>query len=93
MTAAYVRYELGPGNDADVKVSDDVAYWGDVVLWKHIFKFLSLRNVKVVVRFADKPIEFSSDLLHRKEAALEARAAVLELAQESGVRLENSVVC
>jgi lyso-ornithine lipid O-acyltransferase len=92
VTAAYVRYELGAGNDPDVKVSDDVAYWGDVVLFRHIFKFLSLRNVKVIVRFADAPISFSSDLLHRKAAAVEARAAVQELVEQSGVEVEDSLV-
>ena len=79
ITAAYVHYELGEGNDPGVTVSDDVAYWGDVELWRHIFKFLSLRNVKARVRFADRPIKFSSDVLHRKEAAVEAWIAVKEL--------------
>ncbi|MCU1323570.1 MAG: phospholipid/glycerol acyltransferase [Acidobacteriaceae bacterium] len=91
VTAAYVRYELGEGNDPEVRVSDDVAYWGDVTLAWHIFKFLSLRNVKVKVRFAEAPIKFSSDLLHRKDAAVEARVAVQELAMQSDVPQE--LVC
>jgi len=31
------------------------------------------------VRFGDGPIRFSSDVLHRKAAAVEARHAVVEL--------------
>jgi 1-acyl-sn-glycerol-3-phosphate acyltransferase len=45
----------------------------------HIFKFLGLRGVRVEVRFADGPIRFSSDVLHRKAAADEARTAVARL--------------
>jgi len=35
--------------------------------------------VRAEVRFAERPIEFSSDALHRKQAAVEARAAVAAL--------------
>jgi len=45
----------------------------------HIFTFLGLRGVRAEVRFADGPMEFSSDVLHRKQAAVEARAAVAAL--------------
>jgi 1-acyl-sn-glycerol-3-phosphate acyltransferase len=46
----------------------------------HIFKFLGLRGVRAEVRFAEEPITFSSDGLHRKMAAVEARSAVEALA-------------
>lgn len=79
VTAAYVTYMLGAGN-ATATVADDVAYWGDVVLAKHIFRLLGLRNVGVTVRFADGPIGFSEAAqTDRKVAAGEARAAVLAL--------------
>jgi 1-acyl-sn-glycerol-3-phosphate acyltransferase len=79
VTAAYVRYSLGAGNDADVTVADDVCYWGDRNMIGHIFTFLGLREVKAKVRFADRPIAFSSEGLHRKQAAVEAREAVRAL--------------
>jgi 1-acyl-sn-glycerol-3-phosphate acyltransferase len=77
ITAAYVRYSLGPGNDATV--ADDVCYWGDAKMLPHIFKLLGLRGMGAEVRFAAAPIEFSNDGLHRKLAAIEARRAVVAL--------------
>ena len=79
ITAAYVQYTLGEGNDEDVTVADDVCYWGDASMWMHIFRFLGLRGVRAEVRFAEGPIVFSSDVLHRKQAAREAQAAVQAL--------------
>jgi lyso-ornithine lipid O-acyltransferase len=79
VTAAYVQYVLDEENDADVTVADDVCYWGDVSMWGHIFRFLGLRGVRAEVRFAEAPIVFSSDVLHRKQAAREAQAAVQAL--------------
>ena len=48
-------------------------------MWPHIFRFLGLKGAHATVRFGDGPIRFSSDVLHRKNAAVEARNAVLEL--------------
>jgi 1-acyl-sn-glycerol-3-phosphate acyltransferase len=79
VTAGYVRYTLGAGNEAGVTVADDVCYWGDGNMVAHIFKFLGLRGVRAEVRFADGPIAFSSDVLHRKQAAVEAQCAVARL--------------
>lgn len=87
VVAAYVRYSLGAENGQDVRVADDVCYWGDAKMLPHVFRFLGLRGVRVEVRFAERPIAFSSDVLHRKRAAVEARAAVAELA-EQGERAE-----
>jgi 1-acyl-sn-glycerol-3-phosphate acyltransferase len=84
VTAAHVRYSLGAENAADVTVANDVCYWGSAKLVPHIFRLLGLRGLRVEVRFADRPIEFSEDTLHRKLAAVEARRAVLELAQQAG---------
>jgi lyso-ornithine lipid O-acyltransferase len=78
VTAAHVWYSMSAENDASLK--DDVFYWGDRKMLPHVFKFLGLRGVKAEVRFADGPIAFSSDVLHRKQAAVEARSAVGELA-------------
>jgi 1-acyl-sn-glycerol-3-phosphate acyltransferase len=79
VTAAYLRYSLVEDNGPDVSVADDVCYWGDRNMLQHIFKFLGLRGVRAEVRFAEEPIVFSSDGLHRKKAAVEARTAVAAL--------------
>jgi len=81
VTAACVRYSLGARNEPGVSVGDDVCYWGDRKMLGHIFTFLGLRGVRADVRFADGPIAFSSDGVHRKLAAVEARTAVAELAR------------
>ncbi|MGD0446312.1 MAG: lysophospholipid acyltransferase family protein [Edaphobacter sp.] len=79
VTAAYVRYSFAEENRTGVSVADDVCYWGDRNMVMHIFTFLGLRGVRAEVRFADGPIAFSNDGLHRKMAAVEARAAVAAL--------------
>jgi 1-acyl-sn-glycerol-3-phosphate acyltransferase len=79
VTAAYLRYSLATDNGSGVSVADDVCYWGDRNMLAHIFKFLGLRGVRAEVRFAERPIVFSSDLLHRKMAAVEAQSAVEDL--------------
>ena len=86
VTAACIRYGFAEDNGPDVSVADDVCYWGERNMLGHIFTFLGLRGVRAEVRFAEEPIEFSSDTLHRKEAAVEARAAVATL------RLGNKIV-
>jgi 1-acyl-sn-glycerol-3-phosphate acyltransferase len=82
VTAAHLRYSFAVPNGPDVSVADDVCYWGNRNMLAHIFKFLGLRGVKVEVRFAEAPIAFSSDGLHRKMAAVEARSAVATLAAQ-----------
>ena len=86
VTAAYLRYGLSEENEAGVTVDNDVCFWGETPMLPHIFRFLGLRGVEAHVSFADEPIRFSSEPLHRKLAALEARDAVLALAStESNV--------
>ena len=81
VTAAYVRYNFEASNGPDVSIADDVCYWGERSMWGHVFKFLSLRGVRAEVRFAEAPLAFSSDALHRKQAAIEAWTAVAALGQ------------
>ena len=93
VTAAYVRYRLdgdmNKDNGPDVTVGDDVCFWGeDAKLFRHVFRLVGLRGVVVEVKIADEPIKFSSDTLHRKQAAEEAREAVMQL---GGVRAEQTV--
>jgi 1-acyl-sn-glycerol-3-phosphate acyltransferase len=77
VTAAHLRYTLAADNDATV--ADDVCYWGDAKMLPHIFKLLGLRGLRAEVRFAEEPIRFSSDRMHRKMAAMEAQVAVAAL--------------
>jgi lyso-ornithine lipid O-acyltransferase len=76
ITAAHIQYSLTEENGPNVTVADDVCYWGDVKMLPHIFKLLGLRGMRVEVRFAGRPIAFSTNVTHRKQAAVEARAAV-----------------
>ena len=81
ITAAYVSYRLTEDNGPGVTIQDDVAFWGDDArLFHHIFGLLALRGVAVNIRIADSPIRFSSPEVHRKQAAIEAHAAVVQLA-------------
>ena len=82
LTAAYITYTLAPGNDPGTDVHDDVCYWGDINLLKHIFRFVSLRGAHALIRYAPAPIQFSSEPIHRKSAAVECRQAVLALARQ-----------
>ena len=79
ITAAFLKLSLDADNGPDVCVADDVCYWGERNMLAHIFKLMGLRGLRVTVRYADKPIRFSSDVLHRKSAAEEARKAVAQL--------------
>lgn len=79
ITAACLQYSLEEEARSEATVADDVCYWGDTKMLPHIFKFLGLRGVRAEVRFAERPIVFSSGVLHRKQAAMEARAAVAAL--------------
>jgi lyso-ornithine lipid O-acyltransferase len=78
VTAAHVCYQLTEKNSG-ATVADDVCYWGDVTLVPHIFRLLGLRGLRAEVRFAEHPINFSSEAGHRKRAAQEAWIAVGEL--------------
>jgi 1-acyl-sn-glycerol-3-phosphate acyltransferase len=81
VTAGHICYSIGPENGQDVKVSEQICYWGDMTLLPHIIRFLGLQDVRAKVRFASEPIEFSGDATHRKKAAKEAWVAVAELAE------------
>jgi 1-acyl-sn-glycerol-3-phosphate acyltransferase len=78
VTAAYVRYRLTEDNGPGVTVAD-VCYWDDTPLVLHIFRLLGLREIEVEVRFGDGPIRFTETVGRRKMAAIEARAAVIEV--------------
>jgi 1-acyl-sn-glycerol-3-phosphate acyltransferase len=56
-------------------------------MWGHVFTFLGLRGVRTEIRFAEAPIAFSSDALHRKQAAIEARTAVAALGTAATVKV------
>jgi 1-acyl-sn-glycerol-3-phosphate acyltransferase len=79
ITAAHIQYSLTEENGADVTAANDVCWWGDVKMLPHVFKLLGLRGARAEVRFAEEPIAFSTNVAHRKQAAVEARAAVASL--------------
>jgi 1-acyl-sn-glycerol-3-phosphate acyltransferase len=80
VTAAFVSYRLTEDNGPNVTIGNDVAFWGDdVSLFAHIFGLLGLRGIEVNIRIAAQPIEFAASFHERKQAAIEARAAVMEL--------------
>jgi 1-acyl-sn-glycerol-3-phosphate acyltransferase len=79
ITAAHIAYRLTRDNGPRIAVANDVCFWGDVSMLKHIFRLLGLRGIEIEVRFADAPIAFSEGPAQRKRAAIEAREAVLQL--------------
>ncbi len=82
ITAAHIHYTLDAGNDG-ATVENDVCFWGeDAPMLKHIFRFVGLQGVHAWVRIAPRPIAFSSEDVDRKEAAVEARQAVLTVANQ-----------
>lgn len=78
---AYIRYTLEQDNGPDVDLHEDVC-WGDRPMLAHIFKFVGLKGVHCWVKIAPEPIRFSQpeSQIDRKQAAVEARNAVLTLA-------------
>jgi len=78
ITAAHIRYRLTEDNGPYYSLAD-VCFWDDTLLTKHIFRMLAMRGIEVEVHFADAPIAFSENASHRKIAAEEARAAVMQL--------------
>ena len=73
VTPAYLRYEV-PGGDA----SRDVAYWGDMVFFPHLMRFLGLPRVNATVHFG-APVRAAgerralADALHGAVVGLGAR--------------------
>ena len=84
ITPAFLKLYLDEDNGPDVSVADDVAYWGERNMLLHIFKLMGLRGIRVAVRFADEPIRWSREGLHRKLAACEAQTAVARLGEMPG---------
>jgi 1-acyl-sn-glycerol-3-phosphate acyltransferase len=80
ITAAYITYRSTKDNGPRITIADDVCFWGEVSMLKHIFRLLSLRGLEIEVRFAGAPISFAEGPAQRKRAATEAREAVIALA-------------
>ena len=92
VTAGCLSYSLNGGESSGARVAEDVAYWGDMSLPIHIFRFLGVRGVVAHVRIAEKPIRFSEGAVSRKAAAVEARCAVLELRRQQATGVEGALV-
>ncbi len=93
VTAARIAYTLAPDRrNGDASAQTQICWGDDTPLLKHIFHFNSLVGVHAHVRIAPEPIQFSNPDLHRKQAAIEAREAVLALAssRERGVSRERA---
>jgi 1-acyl-sn-glycerol-3-phosphate acyltransferase len=78
--AAHIEYTMSGKNPPGATVKEDISYYDDTPLGKHIFNFLKLRGVHATVKIAAAPVEFSAAAEDRKIAAEEARAAVQALA-------------
>jgi 1-acyl-sn-glycerol-3-phosphate acyltransferase len=81
ITAAHIQYSLTEENEQGVTATNDVCWWGDAKMLPHVFKLLGLRGVRAEVRFAERPIAFSTNVTNRKQAAVEARVAVASLGE------------
>jgi 1-acyl-sn-glycerol-3-phosphate acyltransferase len=79
VTAAFITYRLTQANGPGVTAVSHLGYWDDTPLVLHIFRMLALRGIELDVRFAESPIVFSAQPGQRKQAAVEARVAVMEL--------------
>jgi 1-acyl-sn-glycerol-3-phosphate acyltransferase len=79
VTAAFVSYRLTGKNAPGASVRNDVAFWGNAQLFPHMFHLLALRGIEVNLRFANAPIAFGTGPTERKQAADEARTAVMHL--------------
>jgi 1-acyl-sn-glycerol-3-phosphate acyltransferase len=88
VTAGFLRYELNAEDVARGKTVRNDVNWGHQSLPRHLWNFLGLHGLKAEVRFADGPIEFSTEgYENRKMAAVEAREAVLAiLSAESSLK-------
>jgi 1-acyl-sn-glycerol-3-phosphate acyltransferase len=86
VTPAYLSYSLAEDNGPDITVAEDVCYWGDHQMLKHLFRLLGLRGIQAHLRFAESPMSFSNSGVDRKLAAREAREAVAALANPGGIK-------
>jgi 1-acyl-sn-glycerol-3-phosphate acyltransferase len=89
VTVAFLHYTLTEDNGPGATVENDVCYWGDVSLLRHIVRFLGLRGVRVEVRFAAQPLALAAGE-NRKQFAVEARSAVFALAEQAGRSLRDA---
>jgi 1-acyl-sn-glycerol-3-phosphate acyltransferase len=82
MHYSFIRYALKPEDIARGKTTRDDVYWGDQTLWQHIWNFVDLHGTHATVTFAPDAIAFSPEAVkNRKVAAIEAQAAMTELAK------------
>ena len=79
---AFISYALSPQDVAAGKTLPHEVFWGPQSLPTLIWRFLNLHRLHATLRFDDHPIAFSpAAIADRKVAAVEARDAVLRLAQ------------
>jgi 1-acyl-sn-glycerol-3-phosphate acyltransferase len=78
--ASFIRYAIEEDNGPGVSLHDEVC-WGTTPMLEHIFNFVGLKGVHAYVTIAPEAIQFSQPEgeIDRKQAAIEARDAVLAL--------------
>jgi 1-acyl-sn-glycerol-3-phosphate acyltransferase len=81
VSTAHISYAVEGGS-----VERDVCYWGSMVFFPHLFRFLRLGNVNARVRFGPKASAFTD----RKMAALTTREEVLRIGQQLAEEMSMS---
>ncbi len=82
MTASFITYALSAQDLAAGKTLRNDVHWGPQTMLAHIQSFLSLHHLHATVQFAEAPISFTAEAVaNRKIAAVEARQAVIHLAE------------
>lgn len=85
VSPGFISYALSPVDRADGRTLRNDVHWGPQSLVAMMWSFLSLHGLHATIRFAEQPIAFSPEAIaDRKVAAVEAREAVLRLAEAPG---------
>lgn len=85
VSVAFLSYALSARDQAEGKTLRNDLHWGAQPMTTMIWRFCSLHGLHAKVRFAELPMTFSEKAMSdRKTAAIEAREAMLRLAQAPG---------
>ncbi len=86
----FIRYEVPEQDRARGKSAKNDIHWSTQTLMQHLWNFLRLHGARVEVRFADEPVAFSRAAYEdRKVAAMEAREAVVAVAEKQSVEVRG----
>ena len=80
VTPGYVSYRLSPEDLAAGRTTREDVHWGKQTLPAHLWNVMGLRPFAAQIRFSPEPIHFTpAAIVNRKQAAAEARTALLAL--------------